>query len=348
MINNMCHKEITIMDIIKEPNKTDQVNEMIKYVMNVRKYCEQKYGATYDVDVAQIGKRKRNFNKSNNHGKDYEEYIKDYFKSNKLPYYMNVNVKKENKDSFCELDFVIPGGVIEVKNVIYGEKTVAALYDLVCQLDRIIKIIPDDFSMFLIINPNIADVKYVQYVLNNSVLYDLSTVQLVTDPSQITFAPYEYWIDKRKHLDRYASLLNTTHNSDVNLLKNKTSVLKEIYDSLYIYMTHDEEEQLKEYNMKVISEEELREQNKFVVLFGGACFNLNSIKVEQVNGKHILTSSTVLYNFRGYMDPLGLSNKFRGPFKHNPKFTIMCEFCDTINKDRELYVICYKCKKSIK
>ena len=323
--------KITIMDII---NSSDEVNQakLIKHVMNAQSTSWKKYGKDLDPNIAQIGKRKRYSMEHGNYGKAYERYVEDYFIENNLPYWMNVYINNNERYPITEFDFIIPGGVIEVKNVVYGEKTVAALYDLLQKMKKIIQLIPSNFKIFFIINPKIADIKYIQYVLDESTRYDYSRIKLITHPSQIVFAPYRFFISHRKHLDRLASLNNLSHNDDVKLLQNKTDVLVDVYNDLDTFILPEEKTRLEEYNLKITTAKETHEQNRFVIHFYKHILK-KPITTNKIGDKYFIKKFELFYNFKTPFKFIscGLSKGKRIPLKHNPEFNIICTSCQCIN-----------------
>jgi hypothetical protein len=345
----LLYKDITILDIINSSDKAS-CEEMIKYVRTVRRENEKKYGKKYDPSVSHIGKRKRYGIHEGTYGRAYERFVEDYFIDNSLPYWMNACVTDETNNTIGEFDFIIPGGVIEVKNIICGEKTVAALYDLVQRMKKMIQLIPQQFEIFFIMNPDIADVNYIQHILSMSTKYDYSRIKLVTDPSQITFAPYEYLISHRKHLDRMASLNNLSHTADVKLLKNKTNVLMDVYDDLSNYMLPEEESRLKEYNLKIINDQDIAVHNcdQFIVYFHKHLIK-KTIRAHKINEEYVIQNFEQFYNYKIPFKfiPCGLDfgSGSRKPHKHDPRFNTICESCQCINVIK--HKTCFGCKKII-
>ena len=122
----------------------------------------------------------------------------------------------------------------------------------------------------------------------------------------------------------------------------------DVYDHLSIFMLPEEENRLKEYNLKIINGIDVPPHNRdqFIIYFLQHLIK-KPIRVNKINEEYVIQNFELFYNFKIPFKfiPCGLSSGPRRPHKYDHRFNIICKSCQCINVIKNK--TCFECKKAL-
>lgn len=235
-----------------------------------------------------------------------EDYVEDYLKNKCIPYKRNVKIYIDSIT--VEIDFVIPGAVIEVKN-----EEISGDYS-----NQVIRI-----SRQINQQKEVLDLKHMKYYfynhkkfINDKLVKEFREIDVsyIIDVSNITCDIAYFYINNHRIVKTLAFPNNENY---LDLYKNRLYISSELYNSCIVSMTDEELGRLNEYNPKIIkSQQELENPVIIGENFGNQrCYH----------GYHHYE----IFNIFNMEYKRNISIK-RYPTRHIPGYTKICDVCNRL------------------
>lgn len=255
----------------------------------------------------------------------YDKFLVDNF----IPYKKNLKIYNHNGIMISNIDYVIPGAIINIRT---GDYTMNYKYKtnyLIEQLDKQLALIPKDFKIY----------NYFELPINDPKLIDLLNINLnthvISDLNSIKFDKLPYYIDNTT----VARSMGVIINNDSWLLSIKNSIIyidKKTYMNAICIMSPEEFEKFSQYNLHIVNEQ----PSEFIIINHK---NMNGHPIE-FNLKYFKLNITD-YNFKIFQHliiPKRLTSS---------NITMLIDGvtykCDKCNKLLFINSLCYDCNPKI-
>lgn len=257
-------------------------------------------------------------NTGNEAGKKLENDTEEFLKSKNWPFYKNMKSIPE-----FEIDFIIPGGIIEVKSTSYCKRKYKAHNKLYKQILRYDKFVPKGTNIWIYV-PNADLTSFPDYSKNFK-----NKIIIINDLNSIEIADYKIYVNY-KYLCSLISYDNNNYEKDIYHYSSKIITTKDIYDRLSLFLSDNEKNRLRKFNVRFTSLPRHEVLVTFVrdhetkSRFSGKCFN-NFLLKHNVHGLH--------------------SRIERKPSHHDKRYTKICPSCLYIMIRK--FKFCANCKTLI-
>ena len=99
-------------------------------------------------------------------GKNIEDGVEKHLLSRYIPYYRNISGGCNGSTAF-EIDFIIPGGIVEVKSQKFDHYTYGAIKKLIYQIYRLFEVISKNDILWIFLDDTKADINNVKKILGD-------------------------------------------------------------------------------------------------------------------------------------------------------------------------------------
>ena len=269
----------------------------------------------------------------NEKGKEAEDFVESELLRLNIPYKRNIKYKNKYgvrgskkfvKGVVSEFDFVIPNAIIEVKaSFQVGNYSDLKRDAIISQLQKQLKIIPNNFTIYLFIKEKINDES-----LKKSFEF-CKRIKILDSIDQITREELPIVIEDIKCIKSLASLENTNIDNLIKHYNNKIiNLAKDKYNKIVSFLNDKEMIQLKEFKFKLYEDENNYEN--FILITNQKWKSQQSKKDRMFN---------VFYEFIDYFE---IKSKY--PLRCIKEISDTCEKCDKIFMVQFLNKqICFKC-----
>jgi len=231
-------------------------------------------------------------------GYEAEDHVEQYLIKHDIPYKRNVKVYK-NKTQTHEIDFIIPGAIIEVKHRILKKHCIYSIKSLLKQIARL-KQLYKGIIYFYNRSDEMDD--YTRSTFN-----ELGVV-CIKDLDDIKYDTYSYFTSETGIIKTMSSYLNNDYDAFVHKFKDNIYTTPNTYYRCIVIMTDDEIERLTKYNIKLVdSHKKLK----------------NPVLINSRDNSFL--HSFDIFNIR--IKVLGLDNEVRNPTRLISGYTEICTEC---------------------
>lgn len=265
-----------------------------------------------------------------------EDIVEEYLKKNNIPYKRNIKIRHDHsKDIFTEIDFVIPGSIIEVKSIDVKFYKTHCVDDIQKQIIKMVEYVGNDFIVYLVVSDFDSSMDHFQE-LNKQ-------IKIIKDLSQIKHNKLPYYCNHAGLIRSLASFHFTDYERYVNLFnedlsKNKQGLFfgPDYYKAISI-MNEEEMNRLSKYNFTIV--DKFDETLPHILLK-----NVGSVNKKMFNVK----DKFVVLNIFDFHIPLcGLSPTQRLPCRIVDNITKYCNVCQKIFFINSKFHTCESRKRKI-
>ncbi|ARF11877.1 hypothetical protein Klosneuvirus_3_12 [Klosneuvirus KNV1] len=168
-----------------------------------------------------------------------EDLCEQFLKDNNVVYKRNIHVM-ENKIQFMEIDFIIPGAIIEIKT-----GTSLPVNRIIKQLQRYIEYVPGSFTIYL----------YSHQIFDTDDLHRIQfdpRIKLIRQFTEIAISNIDCFIFDVTAVRSFGSKLNNKYEYFLNKYKKNNIIIpKKVYDIATVIMTQTELDRLHKFNIMI-------------------------------------------------------------------------------------------------